>query len=104
MEENERVITILFSSAGRSLSVSEAMFSSGWSATQVMASVRIFLLDSRYSAAFKTSEVWPEREIRTGWQGRASDRIRFGNRRMSDAGTARARRPVSAVQLAAATC
>src|SRR6266699_7243617 len=67
MELNERVITVLFSSARKSRIVSLANSSNGWPLAQVMASVGIPRVFSA-SAAATTSEVCPEREISTGTQ------------------------------------
>src|SRR5271155_3353158 len=101
MEVKDRVITVLFSSAAERRTQCVDISSSGVLVPQVIAWHRKLSLCSRYSMTCNTSEVWPEREIHTGWQGTGSN---CGKIRMSDAGIARAFSPVKMVQLAAALC
>jgi hypothetical protein len=65
IDENDLVITVLFSSAAGRQIVSEASFSSSWPGAQVMARDAM-LLDRKYSVALRTSEEVPDLEIRTG--------------------------------------
>src|SRR5580700_8442421 len=101
MEVNERVITVLFSSAGERRITCEQTSSIGVPLPQVIANVLIFSSRSAYRAASTASEVRPEREIKTGWQGTGKS---LGKSRISDAGIARAGVPVKIDQLAAAIC
>ena len=68
MEVNERVMTMLCSSAGVSVRLCEAIWPSGGRVLQLMARVRIFRSTSSHSAALRISEVAPERDMRTGRQ------------------------------------
>jgi hypothetical protein len=66
MEVNDRVMTVLCSSASRSFRVTLHTGSSGWPSAQVMAMVRRLLSFSNMRAARTASEVRPEREMTTG--------------------------------------
>src|SRR5439155_26161562 len=102
MEVNERVITMLFSSAVGSATVRPQNLESSESTAQVIPMVGKCRLFVRKSAARIASEVFPEREITTTCKSATSSWHNFGNRSNSDAGRARARRPVVDVHAAAA--
>src|SRR5215467_1804273 len=93
MEVKERVMTMLFSSAAVSFSVALTKDSSGDRSAQVIAMAGTLVSLCKKRAAFTTSEVTPEREIRTGTNCRAFEMYCSGYRRISEAGTARAGRP-----------
>src|SRR5260221_3120773 len=102
MEVNERVITMLFSSAVGSATVRSQNLESSESTAQVIPMVGKFRFFVRKSAARTASEVLPEREITTTCKSATSSWQRFGNSNISDAGRARVRRPLITVQAAAA--
>lgn len=66
IEVNERVITMLVSSAAAIFKVTVDKDSSGCPSAQVTAMVLRSRSFSSMRAASSTSEVWPEREIKTG--------------------------------------
>ena len=90
MDVNDRVMTVLRSSASRSFKVTLHAASSGWPPAQVMAMVRRLRSFSNICAARTASEVRPEREITTGIYSRPACRVSAGYSSKSDAGTARA--------------
>src|SRR5579859_2831494 len=96
-------MTILFSSAAGSATVRSQTLESSEPVAQVMPSVGRCCLFVRKSAAHTASEVLPEREMTTICKFATSSWQRPGNKSNSDAGRARARRPASRVQAAAAT-
>src|SRR5260370_511720 len=100
IDVNERVITVLRSSArGNKIDI-VAISSSFCSVVQLIAMLGIFSW-FKYRATFKTSDVFPEREIRTGAKSWVPAKIRSENNKSSEAGIARARTQVIAGQLAA---
>ena len=101
IDVNDRVITVLFSSQGRS-GRGPADRSSGWSGVPVTASTRMFFSRSSNRAACTASEVLPEREITTAARSSESASTRSGKSNNSEAGIARARIPVMRLQAAAA--
>src|SRR5580698_4542415 len=101
IEVNDRVITVLFSSAAGKVIVSDANFSSACPSAQEIATVGTERA-LKNSAAFNTSDVCPEREINTGTHALDTGAIRSGYSKTSEAGTARARTPAHAVMVAAA--
>src|SRR5215469_10541442 len=102
IEENDRVMTMLFSSAAGSRTVRSQLFSSSDSEEQVMPRVGTrYSLENKW-AALTASEVWPEREMTTTWVFSVVRPARPGNSSGSEAGSARAAWPVSSVQVAAA--
>jgi len=102
MEVKDRVITMLSSSAGSRARVLVAICCSGCSAVQVTPRVRMFFSPSSSSAARKASDVRPDREITTAATSLEPASVRSGNSSSSEAGTARARKPVITLHDAAA--
>src|SRR5208337_1179116 len=104
MEVNDRVITVLFSSAAVMRMVTSQISSSGEFVAQVIPIVGTRNSPANIVAARRTSDVLPEREITTAWRFGVCARANFGKSSGSEAGSARARCPVNSVQeLAAAS-
>ena len=102
MEVNEEVITVLSSVTGNlSVRVLRWVSSLPSQVTARNSTPRC----RRNSATCKTSEVCPEREIRTGKMAASSfGNTNPGNRSISEAGTARTGTAAKTVNVAAAAC
>src|SRR5579872_1491648 len=96
-----RVITVLLSSAAGSVIVNEAIFSSAWPSAHEIASVGIERV-LKNSAALRTSEVCPEREMRTAAYFPELGKTKSEDNKASEAGSARAGSPPQDVIVAAA--
>src|SRR5271155_4732278 len=102
MEVNERVITMLLSSAVGKVMVHSQVFANSDCNAQVIPRVATLYLWRSSSAARKASDVRPEREIMTAWRSGSASCADCENSSTSEAGKARAGWPVSCDQLPAA--
>ena len=85
---NDRVITMLFSSAHGSFSVCVHKFSRTLFSLHVTPIVRAAAFAFNHSAARKTSVVFPERDMSTTWCAPVRSITSRGAKSSSDAGTA----------------
>src|SRR5208337_509518 len=87
MEVNDRVITVLFSSAAVMRMVTSQISSSGEFVAQVIPIVGTRNSPANIVAARRTSDVLPEREITTAWRFGVCARANFGKSSGSEAGS-----------------